>query len=151
MEPDNLIERSLNLRWPWYLEETGIDPVERRVDLYVDFEVGGTFTCGACGADDCKAYDTLSRQWRHLPLFEYDSYVHAPCPRVQCPSCGIKRARLPWARARTGFTHAFEERLAVMAEQMPVLAIARLLGEHDTRLGYVLKQMDRDEGARAAP
>ena len=100
MEPNNLIERSLGLRPPWYLEETEIDRTAGRVRLHLDFEVGGTFTCGSCGADGCKAYDTLLRRWRHLPLFEYDSYVHAPCPRVRCPSCGIKRARLPWARPR---------------------------------------------------
>ena len=151
MELHNPIERSLDLPWPWYLEETEIDPVKRRVDLYLNFEVGGTFTCGICGAGDCKAYDTLTRHWRHLPLFDYDSYLHAPCPRVHCQSCGVKRARLPWARPRTGFTHAFEERLAAMAEEMPVVAIGRLLGEHDTRLGHVLRQMNRDEGARAAP
>ena len=148
MEPNNLIERSLGLRWPWYLDETEIDRTTGQVKLHLNFEVGGTFTCGTCGADGCKAYDTVSRRWRHLPLFEYDSYVHAPCPRVQCPVCGIKRARLPWARARTGFTRAFEEQLAVMAERIPIVAIADLLGEHDTRLGYVLRQLDRVGDAR---
>lgn len=150
MEPNNMIEQSLGLRWPWYLAETEVDPEARRVKLHLDFEVGGTFPCGTCGAEGCKAYDTLWRRWRHLPLFEYDSYVHAPCPRVQCPSCGIKRARLPWARARTGFTHAFEEQLAVMARRIPIVAIADLLGEHDTRLGRVLRVMDRGDGAQAA-
>ena len=150
MEPTKLIEQSLDLRWPWYVEEIEVDPAARRVDLHLNFEVGGTFSCGTCGADDCKAYDTTSRRWRHLPLFEYDSYVRARGPRIQCPSCGVRRARLPWARARTGFTHAFEEQLAAMAEQVPIVAIARLLGEHDTRLGYVLRQLERDEGSRAA-
>ncbi len=149
MEPTDLIERSLGLQPPWYLEETEIDPVRRRVELHLNFEVGGTFSCGTCGAADCKAYDTLSRRWRHLPLFEYDTHVRAPCPRVRCPSCGIRRAQLPWTRPRTGFTHAFEERLAAMAERIPIVAIARLLGEHDTRLGYVLKQLDRNDGSPA--
>ena len=49
--------------------------------------------------------------------------------------------------AATGFTHAFEEQLVVMARRIPIVAIADLLGEHDTRLGRVIRIINRNEGA----
>jgi transposase len=41
---------------------------------------------------------------------------------------------VPWARPDTGFTLLFEALLMAMLAQMPVKAVAGLVGEHDTRL-----------------
>ena len=79
------------------------------------------------------------KRWRHMDFFEYRTFLHAPSPRVTCPTCGIRRARIPWARPRSGFTRDLEGFVAAMAEDFPVTTVARILGEHDTRLGYILR------------
>jgi transposase len=59
-------------------------------------------------------------------------------PRVACPDCGVKRVAVPWGRSSSGFTLLFEAFILALAKQMPVNAIARLIGEHDTRIWRVV-------------
>jgi hypothetical protein len=60
-----------------------------------------------------------------------------PAPRVRCPGCGVKRVSVPWAREGSGFTLLFEALAMTMMASMPVAAVGRLVGEHDTRLWRV--------------
>ena len=149
MKDIRLFEQALGLEQPWYVERTEFDPEAGKLDLHLNFEAGGVFECGGCGGDGCKAYDTAGKRWRHLNFFQHEAFLHAPAPRVRCPSCGIRRARLPWARPRSGFTLLFEALVVTMAAQMPVRALARIVGEHDTRLWRVVKHYV-DEARAAA-
>ncbi len=74
-----------------------------------------------------------------MDFFRYRTVLHAPSPRVVCTGCGIRQARLPWARRWSRFTRDFESLVADLAEDLPVTSIARFLGEHDTRLGHLLR------------
>ena len=59
-------------------------------------------------------------------------------PRVHCTRCGIKTLSVPWARPDSGFTLLFEALVMSLVSAMPVNAVARLVGEHDTRLWRVI-------------
>jgi transposase len=61
-----------------------------------------------------------------------------PGSRVRCDACGIKMVAVPWARPDSGFTLLFEALLMTMVPAMPVAAVARIVGEHDTRLRRVM-------------
>ena len=113
---------------------TLLDHESRELVVRLDFERGGTFTCRACGTNGCKAYDTAAKRWRHLDFMGYRTILQAPSPRVECPSCGVRQAVLRWARVRHRLTRGFEEYVATLAREMPVRAVARVVGEHDTRL-----------------
>jgi transposase len=102
-----------------------------RLDIYLDFPRGSTFACPECAAAS-KAYDTESLTWRHLNFFQHETRLHARTPRVDCARCGVHRVTVPWARPDSGFTLLFEAFVMQLAKVMPVLAIARLVGEHDT-------------------
>ena len=41
---------------------------------------------------------------------------------------------VPWARKGSGFTLLFEALIMALVREMPVAAVARLIGEHDTKL-----------------
>ena len=140
MAENELIEQALDLEWPWYVERTVLDHESRELVVHLDFERGGTFACRVCGTEGCKAYDTATKRWRHLDFMGYRTILQAPSPRVECPSCGVKQAVLPWARARHRLTHDFEEHVMKLAREMPVRAVARVVGEHDTRLLRVIKR-----------
>ncbi|MDE2763942.1 MAG: transposase family protein [Gemmatimonadota bacterium] len=139
MERMDLLERTLGIRRPWYVDSAQLEPEIGVLSVQLNFESGGTFACSGCGRRNCKAYDTHWKEWRHLDFFEYRTVLHAPSPRIVCPACGIRQARLPWARLRARFTLGLEAFVADMAEEVPVAAVARFLGEHDTRLGYLLR------------
>jgi transposase len=48
-------------------------------------------------------------------------------------------ARVPWARPGSGFTLLFEAFVMTLVKDMPVAAVARLVGEHDTRLWRLIQ------------
>ena len=76
--------------------------------------------------------------WRHLNFFQHGAYLHARVPRVRCPEHGVKQVQVPWARGRSDFTLLFEALVMALVKEMPVGAIARLVGEHDTKIWRVV-------------
>ncbi len=138
MRDIDLFQAALGLTPPWRVEAVEFDEDKGRLDLYIDFAPGGSFPCPVCGREDCKAYDTTRKEWRHLNFFQHEAYLHAPVPRVRCAEHGVKQVEVPWARPGSGFTLLFEAFVLALVKQMPVAAVGRLVGEHDTRLWRVL-------------
>jgi transposase len=138
MQDTDLFQMALGLLPPWVVERSDFDAEKKQLDIYVDFSRGGEFPCPECGRQGCKAYDTVDKVWRHLNFFEHVTYLHVRTPRVECPECGVKQVPVPWAREGSGFTLLFEAFIMAMAKEMSVRAIARLVGEHDTRVWRVL-------------
>ncbi len=133
---------------PWQVTQCTFDPEQGRLDIGIDFVRGGTFPCPECGREGCKAYDTEEHTWRHLNFFQYETYLHARVPRVQCETCGTKVVNVPWARPGSGFTLLFEALIMTLAGQMPIRALARIVKEHDTRLWRVLGHYVADARAK---
>ena len=128
----------LQLTPPWTVARAEFDPEGRRLDIHLDFPQSSRFPCPGCNAADCPAYDTEQMTWRHLNFFQHQAWLHARVPRVHCPNCGIKKIGVPWARTGSGFTLLFEALVMAMIPALPVNAIARQVGEHDTRLWRVV-------------
>ena len=108
-----------------------------RLDIHLDFPRGSTFPCPECGTAS-KAYDTEDLTWRHLNFFQHQTFLHARTPRVDCVRCGVHRIAVPWARQDSGFTLLFEAFVMQLVKVMPVLAAARLVGQHDTLLWRIV-------------
>lgn len=138
MRDVDLFQQALGLVQPWHVERTAFDAQARRLDLYIDFEAGGTFGCPECGRPGCKAHDSSEKTWRHLNFFQHEAYLHVRTPRVRCDACGVKLVDVPWARTGSGFTLLFEAFVLALVKEMPVAAVARLVGEHDTRIWRIL-------------
>lgn len=132
------LEKALGLPEPWEITQDTFTLKEQKLDITIDFKKGSTFPCPECGAES-KAYDSEQKTWRHLNFFQHETYIHARVPRVECPEgCGIKTVEVPWARPRSGFSLLFEALVMTLTREMPVAAIATLIGEHDTRIWRVL-------------
>jgi transposase len=134
MRDTTLLQLALALTPPWTVSRSNFDPEGHRLDIEIDFPAGSRFACPNCGAADCPAYDTERKTWRHLNFFQHQAYLNARVPRVRCGTCGIKTVGVPWARPDSGFTLLFEALVMTMISAMPVKAVARIVGEHDTRL-----------------
>ena len=138
MRDTTLLQQALGLTPPWTVTRSDFKPEAHRLDIEIDFPSGSRFACPTCGAADCPANDTERLSWRHLNFFQHQAYLNARVPRVRCDKCGIKRVSVPWARPGSGFTLLFEALLMTMISAMPVKAVARIIGEHDTRLWRVV-------------
>lgn len=138
MKDTDLFQLALGLSSPWTVTRSAFDAGEGRLDLYVDFPRGSRFACPDCGREGCAVHDTKDETWRHLDFFQHRTHLHARVPRVTCPDCGVRKAATPWARAGSGFTLLFEAYVLALAKAMPIKNIARLVGEHDTRLWRIV-------------
>jgi len=149
MRDVDLFAQALGLDEPWRVERTEFSTETGRLDIYLGFDRGGRFSCPECGRAGCAAYDTTEKSWRHLNFFQYEAFLHAPLPRAECPECGVKQVKVAWARPGSGFTLLFEALVMAMVKQMPVLAVARLIGETDKRLWRILEHYVNEARARA--
>ena len=138
MRDTDLFQTALGLAPPWRVTASDFDGGARRLDIHLDFPRGAGFACPGCGAADCRAYDTEDMTWRHLNFFQHEAFLHARVPRVTCKGCGVKRVPVPWARPGSGFSLLFEAMIMTMVKAMPVAAVARMVGEHDTRLWRIV-------------
>lgn len=139
MKLQDLFQEALGICSPWEVTALEFSAKKGRLDITIDFPRGSTFPCPDCGAEGAKAYDTQQAEWRHLNFFQHATYLHARVPRVSCPQvCGIKKVEVPWSRPGTGFTLLFEAFIMALVREMPVAAVARLIGEHDTRLWRII-------------
>ena len=138
MRDTSLLQQALGLTPPWTVSRSDFDPEARRLDIQIDFTPGSHFACPACGAADCPVHDTERTSWRHLNFFQHQAYLNARVPRIRCEHCGVKKVGVPWARPGSGFTLLFEAMIMAMVPAMPVKAVARMVGEHDTRLWRVI-------------
>jgi transposase len=133
-----LFRAALGLSDPWQVTAVEFDAERKRLDLRVDFPRGATFCCPECERSGLTARDTEEKTWRHLDFFQHRAYLTARVPRVDCPEHGVRLVAVPWARPRSGFTLLFEALIMAMVREMPVAALARLVGETDMRIWRVV-------------
>jgi transposase len=148
MRDTTLLQMALALTPPWTVVSSDFAAKAHRLDIQIDFPAGSRFTCPTCGASDCPAYDTEQMTWRHLDFFQHEAYLNARVPRIRCDTCGVKKVAVPWARPDSGFTLLFEAMVMAMISAMPVRAVARMVGEHDTRLWRVVHHYVEQARAR---
>ncbi|RAU90750.1 ISL3 family transposase [Paenibacillus sp. YN15] len=140
---DGQMEELLHIPEPWYIDQIRFELELKQLDVYVKFRKDAMFTCSDCGAPYQPVKDIADRDrtWRHLNFFEYPCYIHAELPRTHCGKCNrIMRVNVPWAldKPKHYFTLYFDALIIKLAKDMPMNAVSRLLGEHDTRLWRIL-------------
>lgn len=136
---DKLMEIALQIQDPWKISGVEFSPEANRLDIYVDFAKGTIFPCPVCGGP-AKGYDTKQMTWRHRDFFEYETFIHARVPRVECSKeeCGVKKIGVPWARPGSGLSLKMEMHMMTLVREMPVNAISRIFNITDTRLWRML-------------
>lgn len=135
----SLFSAALGLIPPWQVLDIKFDPPQGRIDFKVGFLTGSKFTCPACGEKDQGVHDTRQRSWRHLNFFQYQAYLHANLPRIRCNTCGkTRQAPAPWARPGNGFSLLMEALIVLLAKEMTVHSVGKLLGLYDGQIWRIL-------------
>jgi transposase len=146
----DLFQAALGLPEPWRVVGAEFSADRKRLDLCLDFPKGSRFACPEGDGAACAVHDSSHKTWRHLDFFQHQAYLHARVPRVSCPIHGVRQIALAWARPESGFTLLFEALLMAMLTEMPVKAVAELVGEHDTRLWRLLHHYVEQARARVS-
>lgn len=88
----------------------------------------------------CSGYDTQPpRLWRHLGLGGVRIWLRYAPRRCRCRYCKITRVEhLPWAAPSSGFTVAFEEMCAYLAQVTDFSSVTKLLGVDWRTVGVIV-------------
>jgi len=105
--------------------------------------------CSGCGAKS-PAYDQRERRWRHLDVAGVRCELRYSIRRVQCPKCGVKVERVPWAEPDSGFTERFEDFVALLAQRTDKTTVANLLRIAWASVGRIIERVVRRYGGEPA-
>lgn len=139
MKENALIQLALELPKEWSVVSSDLDLASKIINIQLEFKKGSRFNCPKCSRSDCSIHDTKRKSWRHLNFFQHQAFIKCSLPRVECEDCGVLLIDAPWARKESGFTLLFESYMLLLAREMPINAISKLVGEQDTRIWRVIK------------
>lgn len=128
---------ALGLVKPWKCERVDFAGEPKKLTLAINYERGHHLSCPKCGIPR-PIHDTVEKRWRHMNFFQYECELVAQVPRVKCPEDKVLEVQVPWARSGSGFTLMFEALAMMLCQSMPVVEVAEILQEHDTRLWRVV-------------
>lgn len=136
---EDLFAAALNIELPFYVKEIDFNPEAKRLDIHIDFKRGSVFLYSKDGVNEnCKAFDTKVKQWRHLNFFEHECYLNVRVPRVKLSDGKVKLLPMPWQGKNSGFTMLFEALILQLCKAMPVNQVGELINESDDKLWRML-------------
>jgi len=130
------------------LEEDG----ELAIEIEVEARANGRPICSGCG-HPAAGYDRLAkRRFEYVPLWGIAVFFVYAMRRVDCPQCGVKVERVPWAEGKSRLTTSYRWFLARWAKRLSWQEVARVFGttwEHVFRsvkyaVSWGLKHRDFD-------
>ncbi|NTW70585.1 MAG: transposase family protein [Chlorobiaceae bacterium] len=108
MRDTELYRHLLGLKEPWSVSRIELDVATQRVDVWVEHPKGKTWPYPVCQKQETLYDHAEERVWRHLDSCQFQTFLHARPPRVNCHEHGVRQASLPWAEANSRFTLLFE-------------------------------------------
>lgn len=119
--------------------------------LDVDFEQEGLVIdvaptwrrgrCSECG-EQCPGYDReRGRRWRHLDLAGMTLHLRYDTRRVECPRCGVKVERVPWADTSSWFTRPFEDHVGYLAQRCDKTTVSDMMRVAWDTVGSIIQRV----------
>jgi len=105
MRDRELYAKILGIFAPWHVTDVVLDVSAGTVDVFVEHR--GQASWPKCGKP-CAGYDARRRRWRHLDTCQFQTYLTADVPRVECAEHGDSQAATPWAEPGSRFTALLE-------------------------------------------
>lgn len=113
---------------PWTVDRVEMNVKDRRVDVWITHPAGSQWPCPICGLTLSLFDHAEERLWRHLDSCNFETYLHARVPRVECPQHGKVQVRVPWAEPNARFTAMFERWAIQLMQETDTSGAAELLG-----------------------
>ena len=91
----------------WRIISVEPDHIEKII--YLDIEYCGTKYFDPETEREAKLYDHApKREWRHLDIWDYKSYIRSSVPRVKCDDGKVKTIHTGWSDKSDRHTYSFE-------------------------------------------
>jgi transposase len=106
---------------PFVVENVALIDSEGQATIEITMRAreNGLPTCSVCG-ERCGGYDSssTSRRFDFIPLWMIPVVLVYTMRRVNCPTCGVKVERVPWAEGKSQLTTDYKWFLAGWARRM---------------------------------
>ncbi len=100
--------------------------------------------CPSCAFTTRSVYDHRpQRRWRHLDLGGRRCFLRMPLRRLGCPEHDVVTEGVPFAPARSGYTFAFEDQVAWLAQHADKTTLTRLLRISWRSVGRIIERWTR--------
>lgn len=103
--------------------------------------------CSGCQERVRVAYDSRPMSWRHLDLGRVRCLIRAEVRRVECRGCGVRVESVPWARAGSRFTRAFEDTAVYLVKHAPKSTVAALMRIDWHTVGRMIERVVAEHAA----
>lgn len=109
MTDTELYRQLLGIAPPWQVSRVELNVLQQQVRVHVTYDFQQPhLPCPECGQAG-PYYDLREeRTWRHLDSCQFQTFLLARLPRIQCPKHGVKTIAAPWCEPHSRFTLAFE-------------------------------------------
>lgn len=88
------------------------------IEVPIRARANGRPICSSCGQPG-PGYDHLSeRRYEFVPLWGFAVFFRYTPRRVECPRCGVKVERVPWAQGKSQQTTTYQWFLAAWAKRL---------------------------------
>jgi transposase len=151
MQDTALYQYLLGLQSPWTVSRVNLNVKGQRVDVWAEHPEGAAWACPHCSRA-LPLYDHAEeRMWRHLDSCQFQTYLNARIPRVECPEHGVVQIQVPWAEPRSRFTLLFERLAINVLSQCDVSGATRILRiSWDEAWGIMERAVTRGRARKAA-
>jgi transposase len=100
----------------------------KRIVVQMRPRKNGRPICSGCG-QKCAGYDRLQeRRYEFVPLWNIAVFLSYAPRRVECPRCGVKVEKVPWAQGKSQHCTVYEWFLAGWAKLLAWQQVARSFG-----------------------
>jgi transposase len=98
--------------------------------------------CGVCGQRCRKGHGRprRERRWRDLSMRDRQLILYYRPRRVNCPRCGVRVERFPWADSWSRVTRALARAVALLARQLSGMETARHYQLNWKTVAHVIRQ-----------
>ena len=131
-----VFEAALGIAEPWVVAGVEFDEVAKTLTVVIDFKRGSRFEVSGHPGQH-PVHDTVTKTYRHLNFFEHECHLQVRTPRVKLPNGSVRLIEPDFAGRSSGFTLLFEALILILAQQMPLAAVARIAGESAHRVTAV--------------
>ena len=88
------------------------------IEVEIRERANGKPVCSGCG-NRGPGYDRLpQRRYEYVPLWAISVFLLYAPRRVDCPACGVKVERVPWAEGKSRTTISYQRFLAAWAKRL---------------------------------
>jgi transposase len=90
----------------------------KAIEVEIRERANGSPLCSGCGQRG-PGYDRLARRrYEFVPLWAISVFLLYAPRRVDCPRCGVKVERVPWAEGKSRITTSYQRFLAAWAKRL---------------------------------